>query len=82
MNFNSLKAKLLLIAVISIIALLVSSLVGINGIRGAQDDINKIGKNTLPSIVGLSMINEGQTAVKAAMLGTAIYENDYSNVGK
>ena len=82
MNFNSLKAKLLLIAAISIIALLVSSLVGISGIRGAQGDIDVIGKNSLPSIVGLGMINEGQTAVKAAQLGTALYENDYSKDGK
>ena len=77
MNFKSLKTKLVLITVMSAIALILTAAIGINSIRGALADLNEVGKNRLPSVLGLEMINEGQTAIKAANLSTAIYENDY-----
>jgi methyl-accepting chemotaxis protein len=77
MNFKSMKAKLTLIAMISVIALSVSSLIGLKGMRNAQADIKEIGSVRMPSVQGLLMITQGQTAVKAATLATAIDENDY-----
>jgi methyl-accepting chemotaxis protein len=82
MNFNSLRAKLTLITLISALALIVVAAVGFIGIRAGQQDINEIGKNRLPSVLGLGIINEAQTAVKAATLTTAVWENDYSREGR
>jgi methyl-accepting chemotaxis protein len=77
MNFKSLKTKLVLIALISILSLVVTSVIGISSMRSAQDDILEVGRNRLPSIQTLGVINEGQTAIKANNLSVAIYENDY-----
>jgi methyl-accepting chemotaxis protein len=77
MNFKTLKAKLVLIALISVLALLASSTIGLDGIRKGQNDINEVGRNRLPSVLGLEIINEAQTALKAHTLETAIWENDY-----
>ena len=82
MNLQSMKAKLILIGLISVFALLVVATIGLWGIRSGQGHINEIGVVRLPSILGLGIINEGQTAVKAANLTTAIWENDFSLEGK
>jgi len=82
MNFNSLRVKLTLIAVLSTLALLIVSAVGFVGIRSGQHDINEIGKVRLPSVLGLEIINEAQTAVKAATLTAAVYENDFTKEGR
>ncbi len=77
MNFTTLRAKLVLIALISACALLATSLIGLAGIRQGQHDINEVGRNRLPSVLGLEIVNESQTALKANVLETAIWENDY-----
>ena len=82
MNFNTMKAKLTLIALISVVALVISSLIGVVGIRQGQRDMEEVGKNRLPSVLGLEIVNEAQTAVKAATLGVVLYENDYTAAGK
>ncbi len=40
--------------------------------------MDEVGLGQLPAVHGLLVISEGQTAVKAANLSVAIYENDYS----
>lgn len=82
MNFSTLKAKLTLIGVLSTLALMLVAVISFMAIRGGQSDINEIGKVRLPSVTGLLIINEAQTAVKAATLTTPIYENDYSKEGR
>lgn len=77
MNFTTLKAKLILIALISTSALIASSFIGFTGIKLGQQNINEVGAVRLPSVLGLEIVNEGQTAMKAANLETAIWENDY-----
>jgi methyl-accepting chemotaxis protein len=40
--------------------------------------MDEVGQVRLPSVHGLEIINEGQTAVKAANLSISVYENDYA----
>ena len=39
--------------------------------------MDEIGSVRLPSVEGLLVVSEGQTAVKSATLAAAIYENNY-----
>jgi methyl-accepting chemotaxis protein len=73
----SVKAKLSLLLVIAVGALLAIAWSGWSGLRMATDDIKELGENRMPSILGLEMVNEGQTAVRSTNLSTAIFENDY-----
>lgn len=82
MNLNSMKAKLALIGIISVVALLLATFIGIIGLREGQSSISDIGNVRLPSVVGLMTLNDAQTAVKAATLTTAIFENDYTRKGR
>jgi methyl-accepting chemotaxis protein len=61
--------------------LLAMAAIGVSGLLGIQRlgaAIDEIGMNRLPSVEGLLVLSEAQTAVKAATLSTAIYENDYA----
>ncbi len=71
------KAKLTLLIVIALAALLGTGLAGWLGIRGTTTSINDIGNLSLPSVQGLMIINEGQTAVRSANRWTLTWENDY-----
>lgn len=82
MNLNSMKAKLGLIGLLSIVALLLVAFIGQNGIRSGQAEMHEVGAVRMPSVQGLLIVNEAQTAIKAAQLGVALYENDYTSVGK
>jgi methyl-accepting chemotaxis protein len=79
MNLNSLKAKLILIAVVSIVSLLMSIVVGIFSILDGGNSVYEIGKNRLPAVESLMIVNEAKTAVKAASLTIGLIENDYSS---
>ena len=78
MGFSlSIRAKLfglIGLAVAAMIALATTAFVGMNTLG---ESIDQIGKNRLPSVLGLQIINEGQTAIRADNRKTAIYENDY-----
>ncbi|APA68079.1 methyl-accepting chemotaxis protein [Janthinobacterium sp. 1_2014MBL_MicDiv] len=71
------KWKLATLVAVMMAALLVVGICGYTGIATVGDAVNEIGVVRLPSIQGLLMINEGQTAVAAATLTAAIYENNY-----
>ena len=77
MHNLSVKAKLSLLIAIAIAALLTTGAAGWFGIRGTTASIHEIGEVRLPSILGLQIVNEGQTAVRATNLLTATWENDY-----
>ena len=71
------KWKLATLVAVMMAALLVVGISGYAGIATVGNAVNEIGVVRLPSIQGLLMINEGQTAVAAATLTAAIYENNY-----
>ena len=71
------KWKLATLVAVMMVALLVVGISGYTGIATVGTAVNEIGVVRLPSIQGLMMMNEGQTAVAAATLTAAIYENNY-----
>ncbi|MBB5609504.1 MULTISPECIES: methyl-accepting chemotaxis protein [unclassified Janthinobacterium] len=73
------KWKLATLVAIMMLALLVVGASGYAGIAKVGTAVNEIGVVRLPSIQGLLMMNEGETAVAAATLTAAIYENNYQS---
>src|SRR5450830_1886073 len=71
------KWKLATLVAVMMAAMLVVGICGYTGIATVGNAGNEIGVVRLPSIQGLMMMNEGQTAVAAATLTAAIYENNY-----
>ena len=71
------KWKLATLVAVMMVALLVVGISGYTGIATVGNAVNEIGVVRLPSIQGLMMISEGQTAVAAATLTAAMYENNY-----
>ena len=78
--FKNLSIKWKLGVLVGIMLLAMAGLVFLayTNLKGAGDDIAEIGNNRLPSVQGLLIVSEGQTAVKSATLATAIYETDYA----
>ncbi|MDC8756559.1 methyl-accepting chemotaxis protein [Janthinobacterium fluminis] len=76
------KWKLATLVAIMMVALAVVGFSGYSGIATVGEAVNEIGVVRLPSIQGLLTMSEGQTAVSAATLTTAIYENNYQSQDK
>ncbi|GJJ02190.1 methyl-accepting chemotaxis protein I [Duganella rhizosphaerae] len=76
------KWKLAVLVAIMMVTLLVVGAAGYTGIVKVGGAVNEIGVVRLPSIQGLLAMSEGQTAVAAATLYTAVYENDYHSQDK
>ncbi|WP_431477547.1 methyl-accepting chemotaxis protein [Massilia eburnea] len=76
------KWKLAVLVAVMMLALAVLGIAGYRGIATVGDSVNEIGVVRLPSIHGLLVLSEGQTAVDKATLQTAIYENDYQAQAK
>src|SRR5471032_604139 len=76
------KWKLATLVVIMMVALTVVGAAGYAGIVKVGGAVNEIGAVRLPSIQGLLLMSEGQTAVSSATLYTAVYENDYHSQDK
>ncbi|MYN18613.1 HAMP domain-containing protein [Rugamonas sp. FT107W] len=76
------KWKLAVLVAIMMVALLVVGAAGYAGIVKVGGAVNEIGVVRLPSIQGLLVMSEGQTAVASATLYTAVYENDYHSQDK
>ena len=74
----SIKWKLGVLVGVMLLAMVGLVFLAYSGLKGAGEDIAEIGNNRLPSVQGLLIISEGQTAVKSATLATAIYETDYN----
>ena len=71
------KWKLAVLVAVMLLALAALGISGFRGISSVGESVNEIGVVRLPSIYGLLVLSEGQTAVDKATLQTAIYENDY-----
>ncbi|AGX86452.1 HAMP domain-containing methyl-accepting chemotaxis protein [Candidatus Symbiobacter mobilis] len=73
----SIRWKLVVLVALMLTALATASFVGYRGIVRVGEAVTEVGVVRLPSVHGLLIISEGQTAVKSATLAAAIYENDY-----
>lgn len=82
MNNLTLKAKLIGLMMVAILALLVVGGIGWAGMANISSAMDEIGKNRLPSVEGLNAMNEGQTAVRSANRSAAFFENDYKAQAK
>jgi methyl-accepting chemotaxis protein len=71
------KWKLATLVAIMMVALLVVGAAGYKGIAKVGDSVNEIGVVRLPSIQGLMVMSEGQTAVAAGTLFAGTYATDY-----
>ncbi len=77
MNNWTLKAKLMGLLAVSVAALVLVGAVGWTGLENTADALREVGKNRMPSVLGLEIINEAQTAVRSSARRIAQYENDY-----
>lgn len=73
----TLKAKLLALMALAILALCVVGIIGWRGMDSISTLTLEIGQNRMPSILGLEIVNEGQTAVRSVNRLASFYENDY-----
>jgi len=78
MNNLTLKAKLFGLLGVSLLALLIVGAIGWIGLVNTAASVNEIGKVRLPSVLGLEIVNEGQTALRSNIRKVAQYENDYA----
>jgi methyl-accepting chemotaxis protein len=78
----SIRLKLIMLVLFLSIALVVVGLVGNYGIQKTSESLDQIGHTRLPSIIGLSIINEGQTAIRLANRDMLLYQNDYNAQAK
>ncbi|WP_342114748.1 methyl-accepting chemotaxis protein [Pseudoduganella sp. OTU4001] len=76
------KWKLAVLVAAMMLALAILGVSGYRGIAKVGESVNEIGVVRLPSIHGLLILSEGQTAISKATLETAIYENDYQAQAK
>jgi methyl-accepting chemotaxis protein len=77
MKNMTIKLKLILLVSLAAIALVIVGLAGNYGIGNVGNAAKEIGDVRLPSIMGLDIVNEGQTAIRATNREIPFYENDY-----
>jgi hypothetical protein len=79
LNNMTVKSKLMLLTIITLSGLLIVSLTGNRGINGCSVALEEVSDVRLPSILGLQMVSEGQTAIKANVLEVLLYETNYNS---
>jgi len=72
------KSKIYFLIAVGIIALGSVGLIGNSGINGCVVQVEEIGKVRLPSVEGLMVLNEAQTAIRMRTIEVAIWENNYN----
>ena len=77
MNQLSLKGKLVGLLSIALLSLAIVGAIGWLGLVGTSNALAEVGKNRLPSVLGLEMVNEGTSSVLASTRRVAFFENDY-----
>ena len=60
------KAKITLLLIVGTFALLLVTAISFMGLKKDGEMLDELGKNRLPSVLGLELINEGQTALRSA----------------
>lgn len=69
------RAKLILLLAMTITATVAVGGIGMLGLRDTGGAIEEIGSVRLPSVMGLNMIAEGQTAIRVANLNALTLQN-------
>lgn len=82
MKNMTLKAKLFSLLAVALLALLAVGIIGWIGLVNTTESMNEIGKNRLPSVLGLEIINEGKAAIRSSNRRIAFFENDYKAQAK
>ncbi|MFU8789939.1 MAG: methyl-accepting chemotaxis protein, partial [Methylobacter sp.] len=77
MNKWTLKAKLIGLLSVSLLALVLVGSVGWMGLGKTAAALSEVGKVRLPSVLGLEILNEAQTAARSNNRLAVQYENDY-----
>ncbi len=78
LNGLTIKVKLFMLLGVSILSLVVLGLIGNYGITVGRAGVEEIGNVRLPSIDGLGIMNEAQTAIASANYYGLSYENNYN----
>ena len=73
----AIKYKLTALVAITLFAMAIIGGTGYAGIKKVGASMDEVGQVRLPSVAGLLTLSEAQTAVKAATLSAALYENNY-----
>jgi methyl-accepting chemotaxis protein len=60
------KAKIILLLAVAILALLLVMVIAFSGLKNSGEMTHELGKNRMPSVLNLQLINEGQTALRSA----------------
>jgi methyl-accepting chemotaxis protein len=78
MKQPTIKAKLVSLFAVAVVALAVIGATGFYGLKTDRVSIENIARVRLPSVIGLYEIRTGGAELRAANLSTAIWENDYN----
>jgi methyl-accepting chemotaxis protein len=81
LNNMTLRSKLILLLSIAVIATVVTTLVGREGLSRADAALREVGTVRMPSVVGLFQMQVGQTEIRGNNLTAAIWENDFKAQG-
>ena len=72
------KTKLLVLTIVTIIGILLVGFTGNKGIDSCSVALTEVSAVRLPSVLGLQVVSEGQTAIKANNFSVLMFENNYS----
>ena len=80
--FSTIKAKLIALIAVAVLAIVSASLAGIIGMRSGSEAVAQLGRNALPSTVGLLTIARGQLEGRVANREMELLEIDDDPAGK
>ena len=78
--FNNMrvKTKLLVLTIVTVVGISLVGFTGNNGINSCSSALTEVSEVRLPSVLGLQVVSEGQTAIKANNFLVLMFENNYS----
>ena len=74
--FSTIKAKLIALIAVAVLAIVCASLTGIVGMRSGSEAVIQLGSDQLPSVVGLMEISRGQLEARVINREVALLEFD------
>ncbi|NVM75964.1 methyl-accepting chemotaxis protein [Duganella sp. SG902] len=77
------RTKILILLAVAVAALLTVMLIAFSGLKTQGEMLAEIGRNRMPSVQALQVINEGQTAIRSASRAIdamALYPDDQANI--
>jgi methyl-accepting chemotaxis protein len=82
MKNMTVKAKLFILLLVAMVSLMATGISGLFGIHETTASIQEIGGVRLPSILGLEILKNAQTAIRSKNREVAFMENDYQAQNK